>query len=269
MAEHRSIPGSKSELDPWRVIMGHLLELDSYFIPDIIDKTGMKVDWTLTEGENFSHKYRRDAFRPRINEVYNQLSEDDRLRVVSIVAGELANRGLANKLNDNLKKIGWQIDEQNRLIPIDANVRELFFPRNTPHDAYVEIRKIFHKASRTITIIDPYVGRDLLSLLRGVVDETNITQIRILTHKIPSDFVVELERFNEQHKDVTIYTRKSKSKPIHDRFIILDDEKCFHLGASIKDAGKRAFLISEIEYSSILSAIIKSLEDAWSDSEDI
>jgi hypothetical protein len=40
---------SKSELDPWRVICGHLFELDSYYIPEIIDKTGMAVDWFLTE----------------------------------------------------------------------------------------------------------------------------------------------------------------------------------------------------------------------------
>lgn len=54
---------SKSELDPWQVILGHLFDLDSYLIPQIIGKAGMAVDWSLTKRESFSHKYKRD-WRP-------------------------------------------------------------------------------------------------------------------------------------------------------------------------------------------------------------
>ena len=144
----------KSELDPWRVICGHLFELDSYYIPEIIDKTGMPVNWTLTEREDGSHTYRKAAYRSRINAAYESLSEQDRLRVAHIVASELSDRGHADTLNATLEKIGWRI-EQGRLIPTRADVKELFFPRDTQHDAYLEIRRLFQNAKSSITIIDP------------------------------------------------------------------------------------------------------------------
>lgn len=81
---------SKSELDPWQVILGHLFDLDSYLIPQIIEKAGMAVDWSLTKQEGFSHKYRKKAYRLRINSAYNSLSEQYRLRVAYTVASELS-----------------------------------------------------------------------------------------------------------------------------------------------------------------------------------
>ena len=60
---------AKSDLDPWRIICGHLFEIDSYSIPELIDKTGMEVDWSLTDRQNYSHTYRKAAYRPRINSV--------------------------------------------------------------------------------------------------------------------------------------------------------------------------------------------------------
>ena len=68
----------KDGIDPWRVILASLFELDSYDIPRIVDKSGMRVDWTLTKRENFSNKYRKAAFRPRINERYDALASDNR-----------------------------------------------------------------------------------------------------------------------------------------------------------------------------------------------
>ncbi len=82
---------SKSQLDPWRVICGHLFKIDSYHIPEIIDKTGIVVDWSLTERQDYSHKYRKEAYRPRIHAAYESLSGEDQLRVSYSVASELSN----------------------------------------------------------------------------------------------------------------------------------------------------------------------------------
>lgn len=153
-----------SELDPWQVILGHLFELDSYYIPQIIEKTGMAVDWTLTEREDYSHKYRKAAYRPRINSAYNLLSEQDRLRVSYIVASELSEGRGIETVNANLEKIGWRI-EKGRLIPIRADVKELFFPKDTQHDAYVEIRKLFQRTKGSITVVDPYLDSSVLIAL--------------------------------------------------------------------------------------------------------
>ena len=118
---------TRTQLDPWRVILACLFELDSHEIPAIIDIAGLAVDWTLTVREDYSHNYRKRAYRPRIVSAYDALDEEDRLRVAFIVSEELAHRDLADKLNANLRRVGWRIDGDS-LCPATESVRELFFP---------------------------------------------------------------------------------------------------------------------------------------------
>lgn len=134
-----------SKLDPWTVICGNLFEFDSYNIPQIIDKTGMKVDWSLTERENYSQKYRKDVFRLRINSAYNSLSDDDKLRVLFIVTTELK----VNKdaLNENLEKIGWKI-EDDRLVPTKKMQENYFFPKIHNMMHMLKLRKSFKRSKK-------------------------------------------------------------------------------------------------------------------------
>ena len=103
---------SKHELDPWRVILSCLFEINSHEIPQIIDASGLAVDWRLTERENYSHTYRKAAYRPRVNGAYEALGDDDRLRVAFIVSAELAKRGLADALDADLHRIGWCVNRR-------------------------------------------------------------------------------------------------------------------------------------------------------------
>ena len=235
-------PESRKKLDPWRVILACLLDkLDSHDIPAIIDKSGMEVDWTLTKQENYSHKYRTNAYRPRIVRAYNALTDDERLRVCLIVSKELTLRGFNEQLNADLAGIGWQI-ENDRLSPAKQRVRELFFLPNTQHDSYVEIRKIARDARHSVRIVDPYLDETLFNLFCHV-DES--MKIELPTSKLPNDFMHEVETFRKQYPQIAIKVRRAKD--FHDRFIIIDDKKCWHIGYSIKDAGNRAFSLSRIE----------------------
>lgn len=252
----------KSELDPWQVILGHLFELDSYHIPQIIEKTGMTVDWSLTEREGYSHKYRKAAYRPRINSAYNSLSEQDRLRVAYIVASELSKRGDAEAINANLEKIGWRVEE-GRLTPIRADVEELFFLKDTQHDAYVEIRKLFQKAKASITVVDPYLDSSVLIAL-GTISTPSL-EVSLLTHKIPSDFTQEARKFKAQHTNFTLEIRRCNE--FHDRFIVLDSDECWHVGCSLKDAGSKAFMLSKIEDQKNRDVLVSQLKNSWSNAE--
>jgi hypothetical protein len=98
---------SKTDLDPWRVIRSFLSKLRTYDVPDVIDRAGLAVDWTITEKQDYSHATRWSAYRPRIDAAYETLSsDDDRLRVAFFVARELAGRELAEEMNEALKEIG-------------------------------------------------------------------------------------------------------------------------------------------------------------------
>ena len=254
---------SKSVLDPWRILLSHLMALDSYDIPGIIDRTGMVLDWSLTERENYSHKYRRDALRPRIITAYNSLPPDDQLRVSHAIAAELSKTGRTDEINNDLKRIGWKI-ENNNLVPVGADVRELFFPKDTEHDAYVEIRKTFQEASTSIYVIDPYLDSSIFTVLKTIPLVS--INVRLFTFKIPSDFALESRKFLLQYANYSIELRKTRE--FHDRFIIIDNLKCWHIGCSIKDAGKKAFMISVIEDDTNRNALMKQIEDTWINSQE-
>ena len=251
-------PELRKNLDPWRIILACLLdELDSFDIPAVIDKSGMAVNWTLTDQENFSHKYRREAYRPRIVQAYNALTNSDRLRACLIVSEELTLRGFNEQLNAKLARTGWQI-ENDRLSPSNQQVRELFFPPNTQHDAYVEIRNIIRDAKHSVRIIDPYLDETLFNLFRHV---KNSLKIELLTSKLPRDFMHEVEIFRKQYMQMNIEVRRTKD--FHDRFIIIDNVKFWHIGCSIKDAGNRAFFLNRIEDPKNIHSFLSTLNDAW------
>ncbi|MGO9611733.1 MAG: hypothetical protein ACLPX5_01690 [Dissulfurispiraceae bacterium] len=255
---------SRADLDPWRVICGHLFELDSYFIPEIIDKTGMKVNWRLTKEEDDSHNYRKAAYRPRINAEYDSLSDTDKLRVAFIVASELSGKGYADSLSVNLGKIGWHI-EDGYLTPSRADIQELFFPKDSHHDAYVEIRNLFQKAENSIVDDDPYLDSSIFIVL-GTLSSSSLN-VQLLTYKVPSDFAREMEKFIAQHQTFRLVARKSNE--FHDRFIILDNDEYWHLGCSIKDAGNKVFMLSKIEDIANKTALTEHVKNSWSEAQKI
>ena len=109
------------------------------------------------------------------------------------------------------------------------------------YDAYTLIQSIFEKANKEIIIIDNYVDRTILDRLVNKVRDARVT---IYTHKDKSKLLnKDIEMFNKQYGNLIIkYTDK-----IHDRYIIIDQKILYHLGASIKDLGKKIFSISELE----------------------
>ena len=109
------------------------------------------------------------------------------------------------------------------------------------YDAYTLIQSIFDKAIKEIIIIDNYVDRTILDRL---VNKKKNVQVIIYTHKDKFKLLnKDIEMFNKQYGNLIIkYTNK-----VHDRYIIIDNKKLYHLGASIKDLGKKIFSVSELE----------------------
>lgn len=249
---------TSSELLPWPVLRGILLELSSYEVSKIVDRVGLSVNWKLSEKEDYSDKMRIAAYRPRIDAAYADLCEEDRVRIAYIVADELSKRGLGEKLDVALRSIGWQI-EGGKLAPDSQSVRELFFPKQSQHDAYVEIRNIFQRATVSIFVVDPYIDQTILTLFASSL-QPNMT-VRLLTAKIPTDFHLEAEAWRNQHQNAILEVRTTRE--FHDRFIVLDDSTCWHVGASIKDAGNKAFMLSAIEDERNCCALLAQIDKSW------
>lgn len=156
-------------------------------------------------------------------------------------------RGMMAAVNSAVQQLRWKLPDPN----------QVFLPAGSHHDAYVEVRKLCSAATQSITIVDSYVDDTLWPLLKNL---PVTTAIRILTTQMKSDFALEGRKFVSQHGN-TVEVRITKS--YHDRFILLDGNKCWHLGASIKDAGNKAFAMSEILSSALVSAVLTDVQNTW------
>jgi arsenate reductase-like glutaredoxin family protein len=132
----------------------------------------------------------------------------------------------------------------NRLIKIEDKVFDNYDKNSILfngqfYDAYTFVQSIFEQAKSEIVIIDNYVDRTILDRL---VNKKRDVKVIIYTHKDKSKLLnKDIEMFNKQYGNLIIkYTNK-----VHDRYIIIDNKKLYHLGASIKDLGKKIFSISE------------------------
>lgn len=259
------MPNQREDLNPWRVIVSCLFEhVRSFEIPQIIDRSGLPVNWLLTEREDYSETYRKAAYTRQIYEAYDDLSNEDHLRVAYIVSEELIRLGHSEILDVALRRIGWCI-QSGRLSPDNAHVQELFFPPQSQHDAYVVIRDKFAMAHRLLKVIDPYLDSTIFTILARISQPR--LQVHLLTLNLPSDFNEEAQRFLDQYQSFELEIRRSRN--FHDRFIIIDDHTCWHIGCSIKDAGNRAFMLSKVEDKPNRDALLAAVDETWSSATQI
>lgn len=108
-------------------------------------------------------------------------------------------------------------------------------------DAYVFVCDLIKRARKRIVLIDNYIDETVLTLLnkrnRGVL-------ATVYTKRIDDNLRLDIERHNDQYMPVNVRTASN----IHDRFLIIDDT-LYHIGASIKDLGKKLFAFSQMETS--------------------
>jgi len=150
-------------------------------------------------------------------------------------------------LQSAVRQLRWRLQDPN----------QVFLRAGSQHDAYVELRKIVQTATSEIMIVDSYVDHTLWQLLTNLAPSA---KIRILTEQMKGDFRLEARKFAAQHGN-TVEVRQTVG--YHDRFIIGDTQRCWHIGASIKDAGTKAFAFSEMLQPGIVNFIRNDVEATW------
>lgn len=106
-------------------------------------------------------------------------------------------------------------------------------------EAYKFMTGLIKMANETIIVIDNYIDESVLTMLDKRKDGVMAT---IYTDKISNQLKLDLDRHNKQYSVIEIQTVKD----IHDRFVIIDNEDVFHIGASLKDLGKKLFSFSKL-----------------------
>nr|WP_294928697.1 ORF6N domain-containing protein [uncultured Flavobacterium sp.] len=107
-------------------------------------------------------------------------------------------------------------------------------------DAYAFVSDIIRSAKSSIILLDNYVDDTVLTLLGK---RKNNVAATILTKSISNQLRLDLQRYNSQYPPVTIEVFSDT----HDRFLIIDNTELYHIGASLKDLGKKWFAFSRMD----------------------
>jgi hypothetical protein len=149
-------------------------------------------------------------------------------------------------LNDKVQQIDLQINSN--LIPTQG----VFFEGQV-FDAYELTSRIIRKAKKSIVLIDNYIDERTLMHLSKKEKSVSVT---LLSIDKSAQLDLDLQKANTQYGNFT-WKKFSKS---HDRFLIIDQNEVYHLGASLKDLGKKWFAFTLLKPQSI-SELLKKIND--------
>lgn len=107
-------------------------------------------------------------------------------------------------------------------------------------DAYAFVSDIIRSAESSIILLDNYVDDTVLTLLGKRNDNVTAT---IYTKNISNQLRLDIQRYNSQYLPIEIEVFSDA----HDRFLIIDDMELYHIGASLKDLGKKWFAFSRMD----------------------
>lgn len=157
-----------------------------------------------------------------------------------------------DRIENNLENLSKEVSK----ISLQLKTHELptqgvFFDGQL-FDAYELISKIIRSATKEIILVDNYIDESVLIHLSKRA--ANVEAI-LYTQKITAQLQLDLAKHNAQYPGIQIKTLKKA----HDRFLILDRKELYHIGASIKDLGKKWFAFSKMN--DLLPEVMTRLND--------
>ena len=120
------------------------------------------------------------------------------------------------------------------------------------YDAFSLLANLIQKAAKNIILIDGYVDIGTLNLLAK--KQANVA-VEIHTFSNTRLTTADVATFNRQYPTLTI----NHTNAFHDRFLILDHQEAYHIGASLKDAGKKCFAITLLQDEALLQELLAHL----------
>ncbi|MBR5957340.1 MAG: ORF6N domain-containing protein [Salinivirgaceae bacterium] len=139
------------------------------------------------------------------------------------------------------KRIDELFDRMDRYA-ID-NTQGIFF-QGQIFDAYAKFESFIAQAQHSIVLIDNYID---LSVLERFTKKNAGVQVTIYTHPQTPITAQDVQRFNAQYPLLEV----KHTTTMHDRFLIIDNQTLYHIGASLKDLGKRCFAFDVFDSSFI------------------
>ncbi|MBU0475017.1 MAG: virulence RhuM family protein [Bacteroidetes bacterium] len=232
--------------------------LKNIFILGELDKISVVRNFrtTASDGKNYNVKhynldviisvgYRVNSIRGTQFRIWaNNILKDYLLKGYSV-------NNRINRLEDNVFALSEKIDRIDLQINSSLPPTQGIFFNGQIFDAYTFVADIVRTAKKSIDLIDNYVNDSVLVLLGK---RTNDVSACIYTQNISKQLKLDIEKHNGQYPAIEIKIFKNA----HDRFLIIDNSVVYHIGASIKDLGKKWFAFTKIE--GFASEIINKLK---------
>lgn len=144
-----------------------------------------------------------------------------------------------DRIENDVHFLKEKVNEFDLQLKTNLPPNEGIFFNGQVFDAYVFVNDLIKTANASIFLIDNYVDETVLSMLSKRKPSVSAT---IFTSKLPRQFKLDLQKHNQQYPEIELKTF-TKS---HDRFLIIDNATVYHIGASLKDLGKKWFAFSKI-----------------------
>ncbi len=144
-----------------------------------------------------------------------------------------------HQLQEHTEQIHELQDKVDFFVRTSLPPKEGVFYNGQIFDAYVFATDLIKSAKKSITLIDNYIDESVLLMLSKRNDGVTA---KIITRSISDTLKLDLDKHNKQYLPIGI----QESDRYHDRFLILDED-IYHLGASLKDLGKKLFAFSKME----------------------
>lgn len=117
--------------------------------------------------------------------------------------------------------------------------KEGIFADGQIYDAYEFIERLSKSAKESILLIDNYVDESVLTMLSG---KNKGVQVDIYTKELSNALLLAQDKYNSQYGNLSLH----QTNRVHDRFMIIDNQTIYLIGASLKDAGKRLFAFTKM-----------------------
>ena len=128
-------------------------------------------------------------------------------------------------------------------------VNEIYF-KGQIYDAYSKILDIMKEAKNELIVIDSFLDKSILDMIRNI--NVNVMLITSNKSKLRE---LDIEKYKEEYTNLKVLCDDT----FHDRYIIIDNKKVYHLGASINHAGSKTFSINILEDEIVKELLIESI----------
>ncbi|MBQ7489940.1 MAG: virulence RhuM family protein [Bacteroidales bacterium] len=146
-------------------------------------------------------------------------------------------------INQRIEQLENKVEEHDKQIAFFVRTalpppQGIFFDGQI-FDAYAFVSELIRSAKSSITLIDNYVDESVLLLLSK---RSEGVSARVITRKVSESLQLDIDKFNRQYAPIEVLG----TPRFHDRFLIIDDS-VYHIGASLKDLGKKLFAFSKLD----------------------